>query len=122
VHRGEHYRATAIPRRDVITKSGWEKAPTGGGGPLEDKIVQRSRLLASLNAIYEEEFLGSAYGFRSKRGQHDAMMRWSSESRGGEVETSFRQQMWPLFRLSHQQRWLVRFVEHPASAIRGLHA
>ena len=26
-----------------------------------------------LNAIYEEEFLGFSYGFRPKRGQHDAL-------------------------------------------------
>jgi hypothetical protein len=38
---------------------------------LEDKIVQRA-VLAVLNAIYEEDFLGFSYGFRPKRGQHDA--------------------------------------------------
>jgi hypothetical protein len=26
-----------------------------------------------LNVIYEEDFLGFSYGFRSGRGQHDAM-------------------------------------------------
>jgi hypothetical protein len=26
-----------------------------------------------LNAIYEEDFLGFSYGFRPKRGQHDAL-------------------------------------------------
>jgi hypothetical protein len=26
-----------------------------------------------LNCIYEEEFLGFSYGFRPKRGQHDAL-------------------------------------------------
>jgi len=29
--------------------------------------------IAVLNAIYEEDFLGFSYGFRPKRGQHDAM-------------------------------------------------
>jgi len=39
---------------------------------LEDKIVQRATV-AVLNAIYEEDFLGFSYGFRPKRGQHDAL-------------------------------------------------
>ena len=39
---------------------------------LEDKIVQRATA-AVLNAIYEEDFLGFSYGFRPKRGQHDAL-------------------------------------------------
>jgi len=39
---------------------------------LEDKIVQRATV-AVLNCIYEEEFLGFSYGFRPKRGQHDAL-------------------------------------------------
>ena len=39
---------------------------------LEDKIVQRATATV-LNCIYEEEFLGFSYGFRPKRGQHDAL-------------------------------------------------
>jgi hypothetical protein len=39
---------------------------------LEDKIVQRATV-AVLNCTYEEEFLGFSYGFRPKRGQHDAL-------------------------------------------------
>src|SRR5215471_16145579 len=39
---------------------------------LEDKIVQRATA-AVLNPIYEEDFLGFSYGFRPKRGQHDAL-------------------------------------------------
>jgi RNA-directed DNA polymerase len=36
---------------------------------LEDKIVQRA-VVALLNAIYEEDFLGISYGFRPGRGTH----------------------------------------------------
>lgn len=36
---------------------------------LEDKIVER----AVLNAIHEQEFLGSSYGFRPKRNPHRAL-------------------------------------------------
>ena len=39
---------------------------------LEDKIVQKAAV-AVLNCIYEVEFLGFSYGFRPKRGQHDAL-------------------------------------------------
>jgi retron-type reverse transcriptase len=39
---------------------------------LEDKIVQKA-IVAVLNCIYEEEFLGFSYGFRPKRGQHNAL-------------------------------------------------
>jgi retron-type reverse transcriptase len=39
---------------------------------LEDKIVQRA-VVALLNAIYEEDFLGVSYGFRPGRGTHDAL-------------------------------------------------
>ena len=39
---------------------------------LEDKIVQRA-VVALLNAIYEEDFLGVSYGFRPGRNAHDAM-------------------------------------------------
>ena len=39
---------------------------------LEDKVVQRATV-AVLNVIYEEDFLGFSYGFRPKRGQHDAL-------------------------------------------------
>jgi retron-type reverse transcriptase len=39
---------------------------------LEDKIVQRA-VVAVLNAIYEEDFLGISYGFRPGRSAHDAL-------------------------------------------------
>jgi len=37
---------------------------------LEDKVLQRA-VVAVLNAIYEEDFLGFSYGFRPKRSQHE---------------------------------------------------
>jgi retron-type reverse transcriptase len=39
---------------------------------LEDKIVQRA-VVEALNAIYEADFLGFSYGFRPRRGPHDAL-------------------------------------------------
>jgi retron-type reverse transcriptase len=38
----------------------------------EDKIVQGATVLV-LNAIYEGDFVGFSYGFRPRRGPHDAL-------------------------------------------------
>jgi RNA-directed DNA polymerase len=39
---------------------------------LEDKILQRA-VAEVLNAVYEQDFLGFSYGFRSGRRPHDAL-------------------------------------------------
>ncbi len=69
VQRGA-YRALPTRRRYIPKPDGRQRplAITA----LEDKIVQRATV-AVLNAIYEEDFLGFSYGFRPKRGQHDAL-------------------------------------------------
>src|SRR6202008_2683873 len=68
--QGGAYRA--LPSRRVyIPKPDCRQRPLAVAA-LEDKIVQRA-VVALLNAIYEEEFLGFSYGFRPGRGTHDAM-------------------------------------------------
>jgi retron-type reverse transcriptase len=69
VHRGA-YRAL-LSRRTYIPKADGRQRPLAVAA-LEDKIVQRATV-AVLNSIYEEEFLEFSYGFRPKRGQHDAL-------------------------------------------------
>ena len=69
LHRGAY---RALPsRRMYIPKPDGRQRPLAVAA-LEDKIVQRA-VVALLNAIYEEDFLGFSYGFRPGRGTHDAL-------------------------------------------------
>jgi retron-type reverse transcriptase len=58
-------------KRAYIAKEDGRQRPLGIA-VLEDKIVQRA-LVEVLNAIYEVDFRGFSYGFRPKRGPHDAL-------------------------------------------------
>ncbi len=69
IHRGV-YRA-APSRRTYIRKSDGSMRALGIGA-IEDKIAQAA-VAEVLNVIYEEEFYGFCYGFRPKRGPHDAL-------------------------------------------------
>lgn len=59
-------------RRTYIDKVGTDKKRPLGIPAYEDKLVQNA-VSKILNVIYEQEFLDCSYGFRPKRGCHDAL-------------------------------------------------
>ncbi|MDQ0231635.1 group II intron reverse transcriptase/maturase, partial [Metabacillus malikii] len=59
-------------RRTYINKPGTKKKRPLGIPDHEDKVVQRA-LSKILNAIYENDFLDSSFGFRPNRSCHDAL-------------------------------------------------
>jgi RNA-directed DNA polymerase len=109
-HRVQSGTYKALPSRRVwIRKNdkGWRPL---GIASLEDKIVQQA-VTEILTQIYETDFLGFSYGFRPRRGQHNALDALS-------VGIKIRKIGWILdadiksFFDTVDHSWMMKFLEH----------
>ena len=107
VHTGAY---RALPsRRTYIPKADGRQRPLGIAA-LEDKIVQAA-VVAILTPIYEAEFLGFSYGFRPRRGQHDALDALAYGIRARKINWILDSDIRSFFDTISPE-WLVRFIEH----------
>ena len=107
LHKGA-YRAKPS-RRAYIPKSDGRQRPLGIAA-LEEKIVQRA-VAEVLNAIYEADFLGFSYGFRSGRQAHQALDALAIGIRFKKINWILDADVRGYFdAIDHD--WLIRFLEH----------
>lgn len=97
-------------RKVLIPKPGSRKKRPLGIPALEDKLVQAG-LTRILTAIYEADFIEDSYGFRPKRGCHDALRALSHAVEQNAVNHIVDADIKGFFdNVEHE--WMMKFLEH----------
>lgn len=97
-------------RRVYIPKPGTDKKRPLGIPSYEDKLVQ-STLSKILNAIYEQDFMECSFGFRPKRGYHNALKLLDKIVNKRQIHYVVDADIRGFFdNVSHE--WMMKFIEH----------
>lgn len=97
-------------RRTYIPKAGSNKKRPLGIPEHEDKIVQRA-IAKILNAVYEQDFLDSSFGFRPNRNCHDALKILNVYLEGRKINFIVDADVTGFFdNVSHT--WMMKFLNH----------
>lgn len=110
-----HRRVQAGTYRAQPSKRAYIPKPDGrqrllGIAALEDKVVQQA-VVWVLNAIYENDFLGFSYGYRSGRGAHDVLDSLWVGIMGKKVNWVLDADIQDFFGTVNHG-WLLKFIAH----------